>query len=126
MLEIISFIGTIVQIIKEESAKEIPSEYWKNQDLISKDISSGISSKKIRRNLANGKYKMDMQYAEPHKDKNGKVIIENCEQYDKDMKTYGITQTMMWVRQGKYNLTPEELRKEDERIKKKLESLYNY
>lgn len=122
MLEIISFIGTIAQIIKEESTKEIPSEYWKNQDLISKDI----SSKKFRRNLANGKYKMDVQYPEPHKDNSGKVIIENCKQYDKDMKTYGITQTMMWVRQGKYNLTPEELRKEDERIKKKLESLYNY
>ena len=114
---IIAFISTIVQIIKEESATEIPSDYWKNQDLISKDISSGISSKKIRQNLANGKYKMDVQYPEPHKDENGRIIIENCKQYDEDMKVYGVTQTMMWVRQGKYNLTLEELRKEDERIK---------
>ena len=32
---------------------------------------------------------------------------------------------MKWVKQGKYNLTPEELNKEEERIKKKFDYLYN-
>ena len=32
---------------------------------------------------------------------------------------------MKWVRQGKYNLTPEELEKERTRVKKEIEDLCN-
>lgn len=124
-LFIVSLIGTCVQIIKEACEPTIPAENWKNKELIHKDRASGISEKQFSKNLANGKYKLVENYPEPHRDKNGKIIIENSLQYKKDVEKYGAHQAMQWVRQGKYNLTPEELEKEHERIKKKYEYLYS-
>ena len=63
---------------------------------------------------------------EPHRDpESGKIIIENCKLYQEDVINYGAVQAQKWVREGKYNLTPEELEKERERIRKELEQLYN-
>lgn len=124
-LFIASIIGTCVQIIKEICEPTIPAENWTNKELIHKDRMSGISEKEFYKNLANEKYKLVENYPEPHRDKYGKIIIENCLLYDKDLKEYGSVQTMKWVKQGKYNLTPEELKKEEERIKKKYDYLYS-
>ncbi|MBP3399611.1 MAG: hypothetical protein J6K75_07635, partial [Erysipelotrichaceae bacterium] len=77
------------------------------------------------RNLKNGKYKSVNTYPEPHRDSNGKIIIENNLLYKQDLLKYGGAQTMKWVKQGKYNLSPEELKKEHERIKKEIEDLCN-
>lgn len=123
-LGLFSIISTCVQGIKEACTLVIPAENWANKDLIHEDTMKGISSKEFQRNLANGKYKMTEKYPEPHRDKDGKIIIENCLLYDKDLREHGAVQTMKWVKQGKYNLTPEELKKEEERIKKKFEKLY--
>lgn len=124
-LFIASLIGTCVQAIKEACEPTIPAENWANKELINKDRMNGISEKEFARNLANGKYKLVENYPEPHRDKDGKIIIENSLQYEKDVREYGAYQAMQWVRQGKYNLTPEELEKERERIKKKYEYLYS-
>jgi hypothetical protein len=68
---------------------------------------------------------MTNTYPEPHRDPvSGKIIIENNLLYKKDLAAYGAVQTMQWVKQGKYNLTPEELKKENERLKKEFENLY--
>lgn len=124
-LLIASLIGTCVQAIKEACEPTIPAENWGNKELIHKDRMNGISEKEFSKNLANGKYKLVENYPEPHRDKDGRIIIENSLQYEKDVKEYGAYQAMQWVRQGKYNLTPEELEKEHERIKKKYEYLYS-
>lgn len=124
-LFIASLIGTCVQVIKEVCEPTIPAENWTNKELIHKDRMSGISEKEFSNNLANGKYKLVENHPEPHRDKDGKIIIENCLLYDKDLKEHGAVQTMKWVKQGKYNLTSEELRKEEERIKKKFDYLYS-
>ena len=124
-LFIASLIGTGIQLIKEKCTPTIPAENWANKELIHEDTMKGISSKEFQRNLANGKYKMTVKYPEPHRDKDGKIIIENCLLYEKDLREHGAVQTMKWVKQGKYNLTPEELKKERERIKKKFERLYS-
>ena len=58
-------------------------------------------------------------YPEPHRGKDGKIIIENCLLYDQDLKQYGAYQTMKWAEQGRYNLEGEALKKEQERINKK-------
>lgn len=64
-------------------------------------------------------------YPEPHRDpKTGSIIIENSLLWNEDIKKYGYAQAHKWVSQGRYNLTPEELKKEKERIKKELEELY--
>lgn len=118
-LFIASIIGSLVQIVKEVCEPTIPSENWANKDLIHKDTMNGISSKEFQYNLVNGKYKLEEKYPEPHRDKDGKIIIENCLLYDEDLFKYGAVQTMKWVKQGKYNLTPEELKKEIQRINKK-------
>ena len=44
--------------------------------------------------------------------------------YD-DVKKYGAYQAQKWVKQGKYNLPPEELEKEHKRIQEKLKKLYD-
>lgn len=58
-------------------------------------------------------------HPEPHRDaETGKIVIENCKLYNEDLLKYGSVQTMKWVNEGKYNLTPEELEKEHLRIEK--------
>lgn len=124
-LFIASLIGTCIQLIKEARQPVIPAENWANKELIHQDQMNGISEKEFSKNLANGKYKVTETYPEPHRDANGKIIIENSLLYEKDLKEHGAHQTMQWVRQGKYNLTPEELKKERERINKEFEYMYS-
>ena len=111
--------------IKEKCEPTIPAENWANKDLYQKDMMSGMSQKELMRNVKNGKYRQTIIYPEPHRDPaTGKIIIENETLYHEDVKNYGAYQAQQWLRQGKYNLTPEELEKEKERIKKYYEYLY--
>lgn len=65
-------------------------------------------------------------YPAPHRDPvSGKIMIENCKLYYEDVDKYGASQAQKWVRQGKYNLSPEDFEKEKERIRAKYKSLYN-
>lgn len=124
-LFIASLIGSCVEVIKEACEPTIPAENWANKDLYHKDLMSGMDSKQLMKNVQNGKYKLVEKYPEPHRDPiSGKIIIENCKLYDEDLMRYGAVQTMEWVKQGRYNLSPEELKKEQERIKAHLEYLY--
>ena len=87
---------------------------------------NGVSVEQRMKNLKNGKYKLTETYPEPHRDPiSGKIIIENCTLYEEDLRKYGAHQAQQWVKQGKYNLTPEELEKERERYKKETEHLYS-
>ncbi len=124
-LFIVSLIGTLFQGVKEKLEPTIPAENWANKELYHKDMMSGIPVEQCMKNLKNGKYKLTKTYPEPHRDAvNGKIVIENCTLYKEDVKNYGAYQAQQWVKQGKYNLTPEELEKERERYKKKWEHLY--
>lgn len=126
VLFIISIVGSLVQVAKEANQPVIPAENWANQDLYHKDIMDGVPVEQRMKNLENGKYKLTKTYPTPHKDPvSGKIIIENCRLYHEDVKNYGAYQAQQWVKQGKYNLTPEELRKEREYIKKKYEYMYS-
>lgn len=121
-----SLIATCCQLIKEKLEPEIPAENWANYDLYHKDMMDGMSAEQRMKNLANGKYKQTESYPKPHKDpKTGKIIIENSLLYKEDCKKYGAYQAYKWMKQGKYNLSPEELQKEHERIKKHFEHLYS-
>lgn len=123
---IASLIGTCVQAIKDAFEPTISAENWANKELYYEDLMNGVSAEQRMKNVKNGRYKLVENYPEPHRDPvNGKIIIENCKLYDEDLSRYGAVQTMKWVKQGKYNLSPEELKKEEERIKKKYEYLYS-
>lgn len=124
-LFIAALIGTCIQGVKEVFEPTIPAENWANKDLIHKDRMRGISEKEFSKNLANGKYKVTETYPEPHRDSNGKIIIENSLLYREDVKNYGAHQAHKWMRQGKYNLTPEELAKEHKRIEESFKNLYS-
>ena len=124
-LFIASLIGTVTQMIKEACAPTIPAENWANEELIRKDRMNGISEKEFSKNLANGKYKVTETYPEPHRMADGRIIIENYELYKEDCEKYGVPQAHKWMRQGKYNLTPEEVAKREELFKKKMERLYS-
>ncbi len=124
-LFIASLIGTLYQGVKEKLEPTIPAENWANKELYHKDLMAGVAVEQRMKNLKNGKYKLTETYPEPHRDKDGKIIIENSQLYYDDVKTYGAYQAQQWVKQGKYNLSPEELKKEEERIKKDFEYLYS-
>ena len=125
-LFIASLISTCYQAIKEKFEPTIPAENWGNKELYHKDIMAGVSVEQRMKNLKNGKYKLTKVYPEPHRDPiSGKIMIENCKLYKEDVQKYGAYQAQQWVKQGKYNLTPEELAKERERIKNEMASLYN-
>lgn len=124
-LFLLSLIITIVQLVKESCEPTIPAENWANKELIHEDTMKGISEKEFSKNLANGKYKLTEKYPEPHRMADGRIIIENCKLYKEDIRNHGAYQAHKWVKQGKYNLTPEEVKKQEEEFKKKMEYLYS-
>lgn len=125
-LFIVSLIITCYQAIKESLTPTIPAENWENYDLYHQDMMNGMSVEERMKNLRNGRYKITETYPEPHRDaKTGKIIIENSLLYNEDCKKYGAYQAHKWVKQGKYNLSPEELKKEEERIKKHFNYLFS-
>lgn len=121
-------LGSVIaahETIKEKLHPTIPAENWANKDLYYEDMAKGVSPEQLTKNLANGKYKVDDVYPEPHRDsKTGKVVIENDKLYKEDVHKYGAYQAHKWMYQGKYNLTPEELIKRREEIDKEWEHLY--
>lgn len=124
-----SVIGLVIaahETIKEKCRPTIQAENWANKDLYYEDMTKGVSPKQLTKNLANGKYKIDEVYPEPHRDsQTGKIVIENDKLYKEDVTNYGAYQAHKWMYQGKYNLTPEELKKRQEEIKKEWEYLYS-
>ncbi len=126
LLGIVSIINTCIQGIKDACTPTIPAENWANKDLYYEDMMKGVSTKERLKNVQNGKYKLTEKYPEPHRDpKDGKIIIENYELYKKDVMEHSVQQAYKWLHQGKYNLTPEELEKYKEELKKKWEHLRN-
>lgn len=124
LLFIVSIVGSIVQIIKEHNTKTIPAENWANKELYHKDIMNGVPDEQLIKNVENGKYKLVEKYEEPHKNPiTGEIVIENCKLYYEDLSKYDAYEVKKWVRQGKYNLTPEELVLENKRIKEKYDKL---
>lgn len=125
-----SIVANLVELVKEAHEKPIPAENWANKEAVRRDIANNVSAKQRIKNAENGKYKLEKQYPEPHRDPvSGKIIIENCKLFDEDCKKHGRTKAYEWIKQGRYNLTPEEFKKEKERIKdevkKEYEDLYN-
>lgn len=126
ILFIVSSIDTGIQGIKENLKPIIPAENWANKELYHQDLMNGVSVEQRMKNLKNGKYKLVEDYPEPHRDPvSGKIVIENYTLYKEDILNYGAYQAQQWVKQGKYNLTPEELKKEHNRIQEKYKKLYN-
>lgn len=114
-----SLISSCYQAIKDACTPTIPAEKWANKDLIHRDIMEG-NSDKLLKNARNGKYIVTEKYPEPHRDsKTGKIVIENSRLWREDLSKYGGYQVSKWMKQGKYNLSPEELAKEQQRLRKK-------
>lgn len=126
LIFIISIIGTIAEAVKTACTPEIPAENWANRELYHRDIMDGVSIEQRMKNVENGRYKLTESYPEPHRDPvSGKIIIENCKLYYEDVNKYGAYKAQRWVEQGKYNLSPDELKKEKERISAHYNRLYN-
>lgn len=126
LLLIVSIVYSVVQVIKESFASTIPAENWENKELYHNDIMNGVPIEQCMKNLENGKYKLKEPYPEPHRDAvSGKIIIDNCELYYEDVKNFGAYKAMLWMEQGKYNLTPEEIKAKEERIKAEYEYMCN-
>lgn len=123
-----SLVSNCYNGIKDAFVKPIPEGSFANRDLIIKDLAEG-KGKDLNKYARQGRYVVHKNnvepenYKKPHRDPvNGKIIIENNLLYDEDCRKYGCLQARKWMRQGKYNLEPEEFEKELERIRNK----YNY
>lgn len=127
-LFLVSLVGAAVQMIKEANQPIIPAENWANKELYYKDMMNDVSDEQLKKNLVSGRYKLNTKverHPEPHRDPvSGKIVIENCKLYREDVKAYGAVQAQKWVREGKYNLDAEGLRKEKERIEAHYARLY--
>lgn len=124
-LFIASLVGTVCQWFKEATEPIIPAENWGNKKLINEDRAKGISEREFAKNLKNGKYIVTETYPEPHRMEDGRIIIENYELYREDCRKHGVPQAHEWMRQGKYNLSPEEVKEREEDFKKRMEYLHS-
>ena len=125
-LLIASVISSCYQAIKGKLTPTIPAKNWANKELYYKDLMNGVSTEQRMKNLENGKYVLTEIYPEPHRDpKSGKIVIENSKLYKEDVKKYGAYQAEKWVKQGRYNLTPDKFTKEMEEYRKSIEFLYH-
>lgn len=122
-LFIASLIGCAYNLIKEKCTPVITAEQWANKELQYQDRMNGMSEKEIIKNAERGRYVVKEKYPEPHRNERGQIMIENCQLWHEDLNKYGSVQTMKWVKQGKYNLEGEALKKEQERIEKHFEEL---
>lgn len=126
LLFLVSLIGSCSTVIKEANKPTVPVQNWANKDMYYRDMMNGVPTEQLMKNVQNGKYRENKTYQEPHRGADGRIIIENCKLYNEDVWNYGAVQAQKWVKQGKYNLTSEELKKENERIKAKYERSYNF
>ena len=107
--------------IKEKCEPTIPAENWANKELMHQDLMQGVSAKQRLRYAEQGRYYIPKSvteaYPKPHRDaKTNKIIIENDVLYRKDILNYSACDAVKWGNQGKYNLTPEEMKVEHARI----------
>lgn len=126
VLVALSYVLTGVEAIKEKLTPTVPAKNWANEELYHQDVMNGVPIEQRMKNLEYGKYKQTKKHPEPHRDVDGKIVIENCKLYNEDLMNYGAVQTYKWVEQGKYNLTPTELKKAREEYQKKLDRLCSY
>ena len=128
-LFIASLVGNCVELLNEKFEKPVPAEYWKNKELYHQDMMKGVPVEQRIKNLKNGKYRLvraeEQQHPEPHRATDGRIVIENCALYDEDVRQYGAYQAHQWVKQGRYNLKPEELEKERQKHREHFKKLYN-
>lgn len=122
-LFIASLVSNCADEIKRLFEPTITTEQRANKKLLDEDIIKGVPYKQIKKNIINGKYRLaepqiKKSYPEPHRDPvSGKIIIENFKLYNQDLMNYSGYQVGQWVKQGKYNLSPEEAKKEIEKYK---------
>lgn len=123
-LFIVSMISTVVEFVTERFEKEVPLENWANKELWDKDMKNNVPIEQRMKNLHNGKYKQAKVYPEPHRTSDGRIDIQNSKLYYDDIMKYGGVKACEWAKQGKYNLTSEQLKEEEKRIKEKHKRLY--
>ncbi len=131
LLGIFSIISTCVDGIKEATTPVLTAEHWANRELQHKDRMSGMSEKDILKNAERGRYyipkAVTQAYPIPHRETDGRnrIIIENDDLYKADVDQYGAYQAQKWVKQGKYNLNPEELEIVHLKIERDHQKLYS-
>ena len=131
LLGIFSIISTCFQGVKEASTPALTAEHWANKELHHKDIMSGMSRPEILKNAQRGRYYIPKEIAQaypvPHREPDGqkRIIIENDELHKADIAQYGAYQAQKWVKQGKYNLNPEELEIVHLQIERRFQYLYS-
>lgn len=121
---IASLIIAVVQLVKESLEKPIPLENLENKILMKQDKKNGISDKELRKNIRNGKYILNENYSAPPRTKEGYVIVEDNISYKEDCEKYGWVEARFMAKKGKYNLSEEEKKKEEERVDKKYKNVY--
>lgn len=98
-----------IEGVKEAFTPSIPADNWDNKELQHQDRMNGMSEKEIFKNTRRGRYVITVQYPKPRKKERGQIIEENTIFWHTDLKKYGSVEVSKWTKQGKYNLTYDEL-----------------
>lgn len=126
-LFIVSIFGSALQALKEAFEPVAPAGNWANKELYYNDLVNGVPVEQRMKNAQNGRYRLNEVYPEPHRDPvNNKIVIENASLYRDDVQKYGVCQAREWMKQGRYNLNPDELAREKKRIKEYYDGLMKY
>lgn len=71
-------------------------------------------------------YTVENSRSEAHRDPmSGKIIIDDCPQYRKDVANYGVRTAQRWAKEGRYNLTPDEVETQRAYYKSRMKKIYN-
>ena len=124
ILFMVSGVLTAKDAFKEYRDGKIKHGNISDFDAYRQDVLAGMHHEQRMKKADAGLYEKK-NYPEPHRYIDGSILIENCELYNQDKSIYGTTQAFRWAQQGKYNLKPEELEIEHQRINDEYELLYS-
>ncbi len=126
MLNVLTFwvgVLTINDTTREYRENKVVHNPISDFDAYRQDVLAGMHHEQRMKKADAGLYEKK-NYPEPHRYIDGSILIENCELYNQDKSIYGAAQAFRWAQQGKYNLKPEELEMEHQRINDEYEKLY--
>lgn len=127
MLGIFAAIGAAILIhglAKDQiDKKNVNTNCIEDNDAYTRDVLNGVPHKQRMQKMRAGLYRRNSLYPEPHRDKNGKIVIENIKLYEEDKRAFG-AEVLKFAERGKYNLTEEELVEERKRRQKENEEYH--
>ena len=120
---ILGMLFTGGEYLKEKLEPKPPENCLSNMELFQQDVLNGVPSEQRMKNMQNGKYVQRNVYPEPHRDKDGKIIIDDMDSFNRDKINLGALEAYNRAKRGAYNLSQEEIEKNRQKVEEKYKKL---